>query len=89
MTPAELARECASAIERAGQLNIKPFLRLTLPRWSRGARNMVVFPKPRLLGEVLCEGGTEDSPHTVVLVDPIQVLAWLASQKLVVVEVKR
>jgi hypothetical protein len=89
MNPGELANECAAAIKRAGEQGIKPFLRLTLPRWSRGRRHMVVFPKPRLMGEVLCETGDEKSPRTVVLVDPIQVLAWLASQGLVKVEVMR
>jgi hypothetical protein len=45
---------------------------------------MVVFKKPRLTGEVLCETQTENGMiHTVVLVDPVDVLAWLASQGLV------
>jgi hypothetical protein len=45
---------------------------------------MVVFKKPRLMGEVLCEtcdaGG---KIHTVVRVNPVDVLAWLASQGLI------
>lgn len=89
MTPEQLANECVAAIERAAKHEVKPFLRLTLPRPCRGARHMVVFPKPRLTGEVLCETEGDDgkSVHTVVLVDPISVLAWLAAQGLVKVDV--
>ena len=90
MTPEALSQECVAAIDRAAKHQVKPFLRLTLPRPCRGARRMVVFPKPRLTGEVLCENSSDDgkSIYTVVLVDPISVLAWLAAQGLVNVEVK-
>ncbi len=78
MTPAELAQKCGDAIGK-GLENVQ----LVLPRPATGRRNMVVFSKPRLMGEVCCENA---DGRTVVWVKALDLLAWLASQGLVTVK---
>jgi len=79
VTPDSLARAASEALAK-GLDNVM----LVLPRRATGGRRMVVFARPRLYGEVACE--TPDG-RTTVWVDAADLLAWLASQGLVRVEV--
>lgn len=74
----ELAEQAAAAIGK-GLKNVQ----LVLPRHANGSRRMVVFKKPRLYGEVCCENA---DGRTVVWVDALSLLAWLAATGLVKVE---
>lgn len=87
MTPAEVvqtrANELAAAAQKAIEAGLKHVM-LTLPRECGGRRRMVVFPKPRLYGEV----ASETNGHTNVWVDAIDLLAWLAAMGLVEVHAR-
>lgn len=78
MQPMELALMCKKAIE-AGRENVQ----LVLPRRAGGGRRVVVFKKPRLYGELCCENSKNEA---VVLVNAIDLLAWLAATGLVAVD---
>jgi hypothetical protein len=74
MTPGEMAQACAEAVEKGLKVQ------LVLPRKATGRRYMRLFGRRGPLGEVACENG---DGHTVVWVDPLDLLAWLAAQGLV------
>jgi hypothetical protein len=75
MTPSELAQAAADALAK-GLQNVQ----LVLPRSASGRRRMVVFKKPRIYGEVCCENA---DGRTVVWVDALDLLAYLAAAGLI------
>lgn len=83
MTPHELAEKCAETIGK----NLK-HVQLVIPAPSRARICLRVLGGTkgvkRLMGEVCCENA---SGHTVVWVDAITLLAWLAAYAGVRVEV--
>lgn len=74
MTPKELAQAAEGAISKAR-------VQIVLSRRRGRGRRMVVFETPRLYGEVCLETG---DGRTVVSVGALDLLAWLATQGLVV-----
>ncbi len=78
MRPGELMTAAADALNRG----LESFA-VVLNRRCSGRRRMVVFPKPRLYGEVACENA---DGRTVVYVNALDVLAWLAATDLVTVK---
>lgn len=82
MSPAETAQQRANELAAAAKAAIeagREHVMLTIPRECNGRRRMVVFPKPRLYGEV----ASENKGSTNVWVNAIDLLAWLAAMGLV------
>lgn len=81
MTPNELAAQCGEAINK-GLENVQ----LVLPRRGTGRHRMRVFGgkgQKSIFGEVACENA---DGNTVVWVNAIELLAYLAAAGLVVVK---
>jgi hypothetical protein len=79
VTPAELGKAASDAGAKGHQ-----HVQLVLDRKAGAGRRMVVFAKPRLMGEVCCESMDDNGKaYTVVRVDAVDLLAWLAAAGLV------
>jgi hypothetical protein len=79
MNTAEMAQACAEAIGKGLKLQ------LVLPRKATGRLRMRLFGRTGPLAEVACENA---DGRTVVWVDPLDLLAYLAANGLVKVETK-
>lgn len=83
VTPFDMALECKRVLESEQGLR---FVAFVVPRKPRGASRLHLAGKGSPLGEISC---VNSDGHTVCRFDPIDVLAWLAANEMVPIEIVR